>query len=52
MEQKTDTGMRFSQKTIPRSRPRLKCGGYIEPETKIPPPNGEKQRERSWKKLA
>ena len=45
MEQQTDMGMRFSQETIPRSRPKLKGGGYIEPGTKIPPPNGERWRE-------
>ena len=36
-------GMRFSQIPIPRSRPRLKGGGYIEPRTTIPPPNGERR---------
>ena len=45
MEQQTDTRMRFSQETIPRSRPRLKGGGYIQPGTKIPPPNGERRGE-------
>ena len=45
MEQQTDMGMRFSQETIPRSRPRLKGGGYIEPGTRVPPPNGERWRD-------
>ena len=43
MEQTTEHGMRFSQETIPRTRPTLQGGGYIEPGLMVPPPHVAQQ---------
>ena len=45
MGQTTEYGMGFSQESIPRSRPSLQGGGYIEPGLMIPPPHGKLWRD-------